>query len=352
MVSKKGIAITASLAGGAVLIGTALYLSASNFGRFPSSKFVEIKAFENNQYIADKVYSATELLSLINEIRQNVGPFSITKFIRSECAGGTGKAGLIDPTTTFSDWNGNMDTYFLAVKQACGGEIIPDCDLDAYCCAGNCPDSSPDIYFANSASLLKLQAINQGIRVIHMESWSPSWYSGLNPTEADVVSFFKTLLSQGWRVFMPQSNAGSTKSTFHAYDYGYAKYERNGIFRVDSTTYPYLFPNTSFISSIWQAEPYLLSVLAAIESQINIGDPNYCNGQYDSAISAFSACLSDTQQTQALTSAAQNQSSGRYTFVYPILVCQASSYGGAPYWDASAKGALQTIYSLMNQYNH
>jgi hypothetical protein len=47
MVSKKGIAITASLAGGAVLIGTALYLTASNFGRFPRKlSYAEITCFD------------------------------------------------------------------------------------------------------------------------------------------------------------------------------------------------------------------------------------------------------------------------------------------------------------------
>jgi hypothetical protein len=334
---------------------TSLYVTTSSIGfspiKFKTTKFVEIKAFENNNYIAGSVYSANQLLSLIKQIRNNIGAFNITKFIRSECAGGTGTAGLIDPTTTFSDWNGNMDTYFLAVKQACGGEIIPNCDLDAYCCAGNCPTSSPDIYFANTASHLNLTAIYYGIRCLHMESWAPSWYSGLNPTESDVISFFDTLLKQGWKMFMPQSNAGSNTATFYAYDYGYAKYQRTGTFIVDSTTYPYLFPYTSYISSIKQAEPYLFGVLTGIESQINSGDPKYCNGQYNSAISAFSACLSYNQQIQALTTTAQNQSLGGYIFTYPILVCESANYTIDPYWDANANGTLPTIYSLMNQYN-
>lgn len=300
-----------------------------------SSKFIEIKAFENNNYIAKNNYSANELLSLISSIHSAVGDFNLIRFIRTECA-----SGVIDPGTSFSDWNGTMDTYFLAVKQACGGEIIPDCDMDIYFGASDCGGiASPQAFFANSASLLNLSAIANGERYVMLESWAPSFYSHVSPSQSDIQNFFQKLIGQGWSGFMPQSNNPGDNS-FHDFDYGYAGYQRVGLFDVE-TSPPYLRVTQNFINSMWQQEPYLHGILTGIESQIL---------NNSSSIAQFADNLTLSQQIEALTTVAQNQQSGKYIFIYPVLVNQGANYGG-PVWDAKAAGALNAITNLMNQYN-
>lgn len=302
----------------------------------PSSKFVEIKAFENNNYIADKYYSANELLSLISEIHQSVGDFNLIRFIRTEC-----QNGVINPNlNSFSDWNGNMDSYLSSVKDACGGEIIPDCDMDVYFGASDCgSEASPTAFFDNSASLLRLSAISNGLRYVMLESWAPAFYSKDNPTQSDIRNFFQSLINQGWNGFIPQSNSPSD-GMFHSYDYGYAGYQRVGLFTVQTSS-PYLVVTENFINSIWQQEPYLHGILTGLESQIL---------NNTSTIATFSNELNSSQQEKALTTVAQNQESGKYIFIYPVLVNQGTNYNG-PVWDAKGSGALALIENLMRTYN-
>jgi hypothetical protein len=320
-----------------------------------SKKFVEIKAFENNAFVASPLYTANGLLSLVQEIHAAVGNFNITKFIRAQCQAN------INPNETFSDWNGTLDTYLTAVQQASGGVIIPDGDMDPYFGEGDCsgqakgqPNQSQ--YFQNTAGLLNLSAIrNSGL--LHLESWD-GWFNvekdvNNSPvSQTDVESFFGALRNQGWQGFLTQANdggvgGGSNGGSFANLDYGYASYIRVGLFSIQNSA-PYLIPMQGLINSIWNSEPYLKGVLSAIESQQQNGQ----YGGYDFAIQQFSLGLTAQQQQAALESWASVQTANHYTVVYPVLVTlggsDASSSGT---WDAKGAGALSTIENLMKTYN-
>lgn len=320
-----------------------------------SQKFVEIKAFENNSFVAAPLYTASELLSLIQDIHDSVGDFNITKFIRAQCQAS------VDPQTTFSDWSGTMDTYFTAVQLACGGAIIPDGDMDPYFGAGDCPGQSKGqgnqtLYFQNTAGLIGLSAL-RSIGMLHLESWD-AWYGvekSVNNsivTEADVNSFFNTLQAQGWSAYMAQGNdggitGGSNGGKFTDYDYGHASYFRVGLFTIQDSS-PYLIPMQELINSVWQNEPYLKGVLSAIESQQQNGQ----YGGYDYAIQQFTQGLNLEQQEAGLQIWAAGQAANHYTVVYPVLVTLGGSDASAEgTWDANGAGALSTIENLMNMYN-
>lgn len=307
---------------------------ANRFGSTLGTKFIEIKAFDDGQYIASSYYSATQLLTLIEQIHAAIGNFNLIRFIRMECNG------TVNPNMTFSDWNGTLNTYITAVQQAAGGQIIPDDDLNPYFGASNCGAvPNPAQFYQNAQGLLQLTAVSQGMRFLMVESFAPSFYSQEDPSETLINGIFRNLTSIGWKYFIPQSNTAHDGS-FSSFDYGNAAYQRVGAW-YNSTSYPYITIDLHFIKSMEQQEPYLNGVLSGLESQIL---------QSTSAIAQFTQDLTPSQQEAALTYAAQNQATGGYIWIYPVLVCQGPTFNG-PVWDANRTGALSTIESLINQYD-
>ena len=337
-------------------------------------KFIEIKAFDSAkdgrfQFVAGDSYTATQLLSEIQGIHDAIGDFNLIRFIRPECAGGA-----VDPSMTAAeiqaapggyagnanyDWTGNLDSYFTAVQEACGGQIIPDGSMDVLMEVADKNDckqpASSSAYFQNTASLLQLSAIAGGARYLMLESWD-AWYVNNQVMQGDVTSLFQTLQRQGWNGFMPQDNnpgatgAGPSKcsaSNAPFPDYGFGGYVRNGLFWVESTP-PYLLPHYNTICSIWEAEPYLNGILLGLESQQQAApaDLAYCNGAYNSASSAFAGCLTVDQRETALTSLAEGQVDNRYILIYPVLVGEHQIE-----YDALQDGTLPFIEGLINQYN-
>ncbi len=341
--SRSGVSTTTSAS--ASTTKTSQSSSTSTSSQIPASgKFIEIKAFENNSYLAAPLYSANELLSLVQEIHGAVGNYNITKFIRAQCRAN------IDPTTTFSDWSGDMNSFFSAIQQACGGDIIPDVDMDIYFCQNDCGNTcGPDYFFDNASGLQKIAALQGGMA--HLEAWD-AYYSHDTPSQSDIATFFQTMQGQGWGSFMSQvddggvgggGNGGALKQP----DYGYASYVRVGLFDIQSTS-PYLIPMQNLIDSTWQNEPYLKGVLSAIESQQQNGQ----YGGYDFAIQQFTEGLTPGEQEAGLTAWAAGQASNNYTVVYPVLVTLGGNdASGKGTWDAKGAGALSTIEGLMLQYN-
>jgi hypothetical protein len=342
----------------------------SNLGQ----KFVEIKAFDairgNLQFIAGSDYTATQLLTLVQDIHGAIGNFNLIRFIRTECfdgvVNGSWTASQIQsmnysvngtsPNLNYN-WNGTLNSYFTAVQKAAGGQIIPDADMDVYFGAPDCNvGAQPQYFYQDSASLLNLSAISGGERYLMLESWDAAHSQTHDPfpDQSTVLTFFQTLQAQGWRYFIPQvNNPGATSqgptscsaSNFQDYDYNYASYLRTGLFWVN-TTYPYVFPHFDLVCSLAQAEPYLSGILLGIESQQQQGQSAYCGGQYPSAGSSFEGCLTFSQRETALTYLAGNQSNYNYIFIYPVLIGEHSVE-----YDANRDGTLPLMEQLINQYN-
>jgi len=327
-------------------------------------KFIEINAFEvangATEYTAGNNFTATQLLSLVQQIHSAIGNFNIIGLIRVQCDGGA-----VQPYLTAShilgtgyNWNGSLNSYVTAIEQAAGGQIIPDAAVGILITDPSndvCDEpTSPASFYGDAASLLTLSAISEGQRYIALEGWD-AWYANNSPNEATVQNLLQTLQSQGWKGFMPEdnnyANTADTPSCSAQYsiapDYGYAGYVRNGIFVVNTTS-PYAFANYNDICSIKSAEPYLNGVIVGIESQLNATDPAYnCGGvQYDYAIVAFAQCLTQSQQETALTSLAANQQARGYIFIYPVVVGEYQAQ-----YDAQQAGTLSLIESLINEYN-
>ena len=327
-------------------------------------KFIEIKAFEvangATEYTAGNNFTATQLLSLVQQIHSAIGNFNMIGFIEVQCDGG-----VVQPYLTAShilgtgyNWNGSLDSYVTAIEQAAGGQIIPDAAAGILITDPSndaCDEPpSPASYYADTASLLTLSAISEGQRYIMLGGWD-AWYANNSPNQATVQNLLQTLQSQGWKGFMPEdnnyANTADTPSCAAQYstapDYGFAGYVRNGIFVVNTTS-PYVFANYNDICSIKSAEPYLNGIVVGIESQLNATDPAYnCGGvQHDYAIVAFAQCLTQSQQETALTSLAANQQAHGYIFIYPVVVGEYQVQ-----YDAQQAGTLSLIEQLINEYN-
>jgi hypothetical protein len=327
-------------------------------------KFIEIKAFNvaNGvvKYTAGNNFTATQLLSLVQSIHNAIGNFNIIRFIRVQCDNG-----IVNPNLTASsisgsgyNWNGTLNSYFTAIQQAAGGQIIPDAGMDILITVPSKNDcgqaASPAAFYANTASLLTLSAIGNGQRYVMLEAWD-AWYANNNPSESDVQSLTTTLQSQGWKLMPednnPYANTANTPDCSAQYniapDYGYASYVRNGIFVVN-TTAPYVFPNYNNICSYLQAEPYLHGIVIGLESQLQTTNPAYfCGGvQYSYAITAFAQCLTVSQQEAALTNLAQNQQKYGYIFIYPVAVGEYLVQ-----YNAQQAGTLGFMEQLINEYN-
>lgn len=327
-------------------------------------KFVEIDAFEvangATVYTAGNNFTATQLLSLVQQIHSAIGDFNIVGLIGVQCDGG-----VVQPYLTAShvlgtgfDWNGSLNTYVTAIQQAAGGQIIPDAGANILITNPSndaCDEPpSPASFYGDAASLLTLSAISGGQRYIVLEGWD-SWYANNSPNEATVQNLLQTLQSQGWKGFIPEdnnyANTADTPSCSAQYsiapDYGHASYARNGIFVVNKTS-PYAFANYNDICSIKSAEPYLNGIVVGIESQLNATDPAYdCGGvQYDYAIVAFAQCLTQSQQETALTSLATDQQAHGYIFIYPVVVGQYEVQ-----YNAQQAGTLSLIEQSLNKYN-
>jgi hypothetical protein len=326
-------------------------------------KFIEIDAFEvangATEYTAGNNFTATQLLSLIQEIHSAIGNFNIIGFLTVQCDGGVVHPNLMASQIygTGYNWNGSLDSYVTAIQQAAGGQIIPNAAASILItdpAEDVCSEpASPASYYADAASLLTLSAISEGQRYIMLEGWD-AWYANNSPSETTVQNLFQTLQSQGWKGFMPEDNYANTAATpscaaqySNAPDYGYAEYVRNGIFVVNTTS-PYVFPNHNDICSIKSAEPYLNGIVVGIESQLQATNPAYnCGGvQYDYAIVAFARCLTQSQQETALTSLAANQQARGYTFIYPVVVGEYQVQ-----YDAQQAGTLSLIQQLISEYN-
>lgn len=335
------------------------------------TKFIEIKAFEvtNNrtEYMAGNNFTATQLLSLVQQIHGAIGNFNIIRFIRVQCNNGTVYPNLMASEIYGSgyNWNGTLNSYVSAIQQAAGGQIIPDADLDPYFGQTDCGGvPEPQQFYDNAASLLTLSAIAKGDRYVMLEAYD-AWYACpkdgnvcalSHPDETQVVQFFENMTKMGWQGFIPEDNQpnSNTDDTLAcnvknnlAPDFGYAGYVRNGIFVINQTS-PYVFPNYNNICSYKLAEPYINGIVVGIESQLQPTNlAYYCGGkQYNYSIQAFAECLSPSQQEAALTNLARSQASRGFIFIYPVVVGEQQVQ-----YDAQQAGTLGLMEQLINVYD-
>jgi len=323
-----------------------------------NNKFVRIRVLNaQGGYMPSKYYTATQLVSLVSSIHLAVGKFNLVGVIQ-----GAGNQGTPNPAATgFSDWSGNLDSFVTTLKTASGGEIIAEGNLDVYFGASDmCSNPQPGIagcppcpacFFSDTASLLKFSAIASGQRYLMLGSWAPgAFYAALKPNQRNqpfIQHFFQNLTTQGWKGFMIETSPSKSETKFKAYDYGNAQYARIGLF-FNPPGSSYLYVNQPYIMSMQSQEPYLNGhTLAEIETQPMNGT---------SAISQFTDNLNPTQQVTALTALAENQNSGSYIFVYPVLANQGPNYSG-PVWDANktlqpnGQPFLNLITHLMKKYD-
>ena len=247
-----------------------------------------------------------------------------------------------------------VDDFLEKLKVAAGGEIIPTLNMNyytsganltsrGYCDPHNGSNCGPSWFWQVSGELLNLTAVRTGGREVLLEGWD-QWYRAVNSTT--VTKVLAGLKSQGWSdLIMKELQIPKSPNR----DYGFASYM--DMAPQCQSSAPYCFEDQPKIAKeLNRDSAYLKGVLAVFDYQV------WNSPRPETDLTRFLLNFSASQQSLAIASLAESQGSGRYTFVYPLIV-GTSRDGAQLYWDAATqvrpdgKSFFGFIVSLMKQLN-
>jgi hypothetical protein len=284
-----------------------------------TAAYVQVRGVGNygNWYPSDA--TPQQVVTMVQNFRAATGkPVSVLSIVYGPEAPGQliGKTGY------------SVDQFLIDLKNAGGGAIIPTLNmnyytsgmnitLQSYCDPHNALNCGPSWFWQVSSELLNLTAVNHGPRAVLLEAFA-QWSRSQNAST--IQSVLAGLKDQGWKDLITKQGAASG-TPFP--DFGYASYME--MTTQCQTVVPYCFENQGMIADEWSVDSHTLKgVIGMFDYQIID----------TSSLAVFLGSLSARQQASALTSLAQTQLQGNYTYVYPLIV--GTVYNGVTlYWDAA-----------------
>jgi len=288
--------------------------------------------------------TATSILSMISSIRASTGNRLLDMY--AIVAGpqiATEKVG----TTT-------LDDFLTQAKQAAGGQVIPDLNLNYYtsdlksldlnqksnyCDPHNKTFCGPAWFFTVSSELLSLKAVSTDPqRTVSLDAWDQFnrdiIKGGLPASTA--ITVLQQLKAQGWVNLMLKtenyfSDNGNACAQIATVD--------------DSTSAPYMQPELSLTSKLPSTE----------RAFVHFDRQNQNSPDPITALAAFLSTLKPAQQALGLTNLASLESTNHYTFIYPVLTYTARNSVSYT-WDATVdrqsngQPFIYMIESLINKY--
>jgi hypothetical protein len=330
---------------GATSLGLAPVGASASPAGTSSPAYIEFRVVKNYGNWVAPYETPASAITMITNLRSSIGnrPLNLYAIV----SGPQSPTEIVGTTT--------LDNFLLQAKQASGGQIIPDLNLNYYtsdiqslplnqksnyCNPKDHTECGPAWFFKVSSELLSLQVISSDPqKTVALDAWDQFnrdiVTAGLPPTTA--ITVLQQLKAQGWvnlmlkseNYFPDQGNAGAVVATVD-----------------DSASTPYTQPELSLISKL----PSTDRAFVHFDRQVQ-NTPNPIT-----ALAAFLSTMTRAQRGVGLTNLASLQSADKYTFIYPVLTYTARDT--VPYtWDASVSKQstgqpfLNLIAQLIVQYN-
>lgn len=287
-----------------------------------NATYVQLRAINEYGGWYPKDQNVQGVVNMVQSFREATGkPLSLLSVVQ----------GPQNPSELVNGQGITVDESLLDLKDSAGGDIIPSLNLDYYTSGGNITNHSycdshnstncgPSWFWQVSKEQLSLTAVKSGGREVLLDAWGTfSRYQNAST----IQSVLSGLKAEGWKYLITKQDPARLFP-----DYGLASYME--MTTQCQPTPPYCFENQNIINREWAADgSYLKGVFGMFDYQIL----NSGSGQL---LRLFLSNFSAAQKAEALTNLASSQSSGRYTYVYPLIIGTVSN-GTAFYWDAATE---------------